>query len=419
MKLAKKYYLCKENCHKMLSRLLIIFIIQLLFYGKELSAQEEKKVVVTEIKYVLVKNTSHQINSTTFPFYFNDDVFFGTISNSLINTLKVKFNVAKVTLMPGTTIEYGTGKPFRKIRPKIPENSNENDIYVGLASYLSYDNFDSENDCYKLVTLVSASDFKGKILYKSENKIPFKVRSGDWIQSDTVMNWRDFEYFYIQGIEAGIKGDPKKYDTQTIDHQSAGEYDQFTFNSIKYKLIATQNNYFLQKPDLEKIKVLNFSETSESDLSPSGSVEGIYKFQLENLFEKKNYTLTLYGSKEYTDESNFTLNVIVDLSEENDKAGVFKLDYDLNLTGNSGKNQVYVFWNWNRSVAEFIIDNQLVALLHEENKQRTLYYSADAGETKIGQLCNLLLIYHLANIVMKETEKDIMIQNSINNYPEN
>jgi len=60
--------------------------------------------------------------------------------------------------------KYGTGKAVRKVRPEIPENSNENDIYVGLASYLAYAKIDPDNDCYNLVTLVSASDYKGKIL---------------------------------------------------------------------------------------------------------------------------------------------------------------------------------------------------------------------------------------------------------------
>jgi len=400
----------------MFCRSIAIYSLLLVINLYGLYAQEEKKVVITDIKYILVKSKVHHINEITFPFYFNDDIFFNTISNSLIKNLKEKFGVKEITLMPGTTIKYGTGKAVRKVRPEIPENSNENDIYVGLASYLAYAKIDPDNDCYNLVTLVSASDYKGKILYKSVCKIPFKVRVGDWIKSDTVMNWRDFEYFYIQGIKAGITGDPKKFEVQTIDHQSAGEYEAFTLNSTKYKLITTQNNYSLEKPDHEKIPILNFNEGPVSDPSTSEYFDGIYKFQLENLFEKKKYALTLYGSKEYDEESNYMLNVIIDLSAENDKAGVFKLDSDLNLTGNIGETQIFVYWNWTLSVAEYIINNQLVALLHEENKQRTLYYSPDAGSAMFSQLCNLLLTYNLANMVMKQTEKNIMFQNQLNNF---
>ena len=367
----------------MVLRQFFIFCTLLLILHKGLSGQEDKKVVVTGIKYILVKNNARHVNTITFPFYFNDEIFFNTISNSLLNSLKSKFGVQKVTLMQGTTIQYGTGRPIRKVKPKVPSESNENDIYVGLATYLSADNFDSENDCYKLVTLATAVDYKGKIIYKSVNKIPFKVNYGDWILSDTVMNWRDFEYFYIQGLEACIKGEPKNFDVQYIDHQTDGEYDEFVRNSIKYEFVPAQNAYYLQNPDKERLTIINIREDPTTDNSIPASMEGLYKFQLENLAQKKNYDLRIYGFKEFIDETTFTINVIIGLKSDTEELYEFKLDPDYNLNGTIGKSQVLVYRNWDKSVDEFIIDNQLVAIMHEENNKRILYYYPDADPGNI------------------------------------
>jgi hypothetical protein len=397
----------------MASRLLILYQLLFLFSGHGLFAREEKRVVVTGIKYILVENEVHHVNITTFPFYFNDDVFFNTISSSLTNALRGKFGVEEVTLMPGTEIKYGNGKPIRKVRPKIPENADENAIYVELASYFTYANFDSENYCYKLVTLFSAFDYNKKLLYHSENTTPIKVRSGDWIPSDTIMNWRDFEFFYILGIESAIKGDSSKLNLQSIDHQSAGEYDPFTFTSEKIKLVISQNSYFLEKSDQKKTELMNITVYSGEVLTEFGKNDGAYEFYLKNLPENKGYLLQLYGSKEYIDELNFSINVIAGLNEGSKIKGEFKLDYNWNMTGTMDGSPVFVYYNWPKSVAEFIIDSQMVALVHEYNNQRFLYYSPDTDSSILGKFSNLLVTYHLATIILNEAEKSIQLQNKL------
>jgi hypothetical protein len=399
----------------MLPRLFIKFGLLLLF-GQGLIAQQDKKVVVTGIKYILVENSNHLVNSISFPFYFNDDVFLDEIAKSLINSLKERFEVQKVTLLPGAKIIYGTGRPVKKLRAKIPEDFNENDIYVELASYFSYHQSDSNGEGYKLVTLVSAFDYQEKILFRSENNIPFKVRNGDWIQSDTVMNWRDFEYFYIRGLEDAIYGYPKWTNTQTIDHQAAGEYDPFILDAEKLKLIVTADSYTLEKSNQKKTTLINVIKSTGEMLSAFGKTDGAYEFYLKNFPENKGYVLQMFGSKDYVNKSDYTITVVAGLNEGDKISGEFKLDYDCNLTGKINGSQVLVLYNWNRSVAEFVIDNQLIALLHNIDNQRILYYSKQVDNSLLGLFSNLLVTYHLTTIVLKEAENAIILQNQLNEY---
>jgi hypothetical protein len=376
--------------------------------AQALNAQEYSQLIITKIRHSILMNSSYNVNSKSFPCYFNDPLFRSDIADTITNYIGEKLSVDTVIFSEQEFAQCNERYYPIKIKPFVPYDANTNNLYMSLSTAISYRRIEYQEVFYQLSADMRIVDGRNKKVFKAKTIIPFVIRESEGIVSDTLMHKNDFEIFYLDALAAAFGGKSvtlgKRFIFQPLTHQ----YDHFLLNASDYILQKGYTDFAVEKEDGERIKILDIEATqlSQEELaSLFAEYKVINRFKVTPVSGYDKYEVDMRSKSEDTDGSGPPYGVEIKVSG-NFYSGLFYFKASGTLSGTWNKDTVDIQWKAANSISEVRINKQLVAIIHYRSDGQHLYYRHDLYPNKLAKVVFLVFLYN---------EAENVVQNSLDN----
>jgi hypothetical protein len=389
-----------------MKKILPIFLIS--FILVPVRSQENKQLIVSNIRHSVINNGYYNVNITSFPCYFNDTLFQSDILDTIMKYASQKFSADTILLAEkefSTCIE----RPYPiKIKPIVPANAVISNLYMSISSSISFRRVEFEDIFYQLTTDIQLVDGKNKKILKAKTVLPFVIKESEGIISDTLMHIDDFEIFYLDALSSCLKGKSETLGKRFIYQPLSEQYDDFLYQSSEYIVLRADTNFVFQKPEGESLKILTINPIE----LPGKELDSLYltytflrSYKVSHVNGRNEYRAD-FRSKTYSSEDQQkSFEVEMNVSGGID-SGNLLFDPSGNLIGTWNADSVQIIWRETGSVAEVKINKHLVALIRFMNDGEHLYYRHDLYPNKLSECANLVFLYGEANDIMQTTYQE-------------